>query len=250
MEIWPVSSNIVVAPPEITTLSGRPAKNGKKEVEETKKSGKLPRTGLAMTCSVCHVRGHNKRGCPHRAPLVEPTAPAVATNTGSGRERGRSKKTPTEATNTAPQGKKDGSGRGRGRPKKTPPEAPNAAPTGKSNSPGRGRGRPKKTLLKVITEPPQGKKGRGRPKRIILVGATTTPLPTAPPVPTIFPASSSALPDFCTLSSIAETIKRGMDSGRGNTTPFKRQRVVGMGPGMPRSKIYSTGKQRWQDQLM
>ncbi|KAF3647434.1 hypothetical protein FXO37_19989 [Capsicum annuum] len=52
-------------------------------------------------------------------------------------------KTPTEATNAAPQGKKDGSGRGRGRPKKTPPEAPNAAPQGKSNGSSRGRGRPK-----------------------------------------------------------------------------------------------------------
>ncbi|KAM3270066.1 hypothetical protein P3S67_029972 [Capsicum chacoense] len=116
MEMWSVSSNIVVAPPEITTLPGRPAKNRKKEVRKTKKSGKLPRTVLAMTCSMCYVRGHNKRGCPHRAPSAEPTAPAVATATGSGRGRGRPKKTPTEATNVAPQGKKDGSGRGRGRP--------------------------------------------------------------------------------------------------------------------------------------
>ncbi|KAG5622515.1 hypothetical protein H5410_007733 [Solanum commersonii] len=30
------------------------------------KIGKLPRTGLAMTCSSCNVRGHNKRGCPQR----------------------------------------------------------------------------------------------------------------------------------------------------------------------------------------
>ncbi|KAM3361616.1 hypothetical protein P3S68_016470 [Capsicum galapagoense] len=68
MEMWPVSSNIAIAPPEITTLPGRPAKSEKKKVGETKKSGKLPRTGLAMTCSVYHVRGHNKKGCPHRAP--------------------------------------------------------------------------------------------------------------------------------------------------------------------------------------
>ncbi|KAM3337841.1 hypothetical protein P3S68_032166 [Capsicum galapagoense] len=102
MEMWPVSSNIAVAPPEITNLPGRPAKNRKKEVGETKKSGKFPRTGLAMTCSVCHVKGHNKRGCPHRAPSTEaePTAPSVATDTGSGRGRGRPKKTPTEATTT------------------------------------------------------------------------------------------------------------------------------------------------------
>lgn len=62
MEMWLISSNIVIGPLEITTLPGRPAKNMKKEVGEIKKSGKLPRTGLAMTCSVCHVRGYNKRG--------------------------------------------------------------------------------------------------------------------------------------------------------------------------------------------
>ncbi|PHT59341.1 hypothetical protein CQW23_01704 [Capsicum baccatum] len=136
-----VSSNISIAPPEITTLLGRPPKIRRKEVGETKNSGKLPRTGLEMTCSVCHVRGHNKRGCPHRAPSAEPTTPSVAIATDSGRGRGRPKKTPTEATNAAPQGNKDGSGKERGRPKKNPPEAPNVAPQGKSNGSGRGRGR-------------------------------------------------------------------------------------------------------------
>ncbi|KAF3670431.1 hypothetical protein FXO37_08560 [Capsicum annuum] len=228
MKMWPISPNIVVAPPEITTLPGRPTKNRKKEVGEIKKSEKLPRTGLAMTCSVCYVRGHNKRGCPHRAPSAEPAAPAVATTTDSGRRRGR--------------------------PKKTPLEAPNAAPQGKSNDSGRGRGRPKKTSSEAITEPPQVKKERGKLKRTISVGATATPLRTALPVPTILPASSSAPSNFCTSSLIAGTTKRGMDSGSGNTAPFKRQRVVGMGvfqaengfkvlnPGMPSSKIYSTGQ--------
>ncbi|PHT58147.1 hypothetical protein CQW23_00510 [Capsicum baccatum] len=134
---------------------------------------------------------------------------------------------------------------------KTPTEATNAAPQGKNDGSGRGRGRPKKTSSEAITKPPQAKKERGRPKRTISVGATATPLPTAPPVPTIFPASFFAPPDFCTSSSIAETTKRGMGSGRGNTAPFKRQRVVGMDvflaengfkPGMPNSKIYSTGQ--------
>ncbi|PHT44180.1 hypothetical protein CQW23_18205 [Capsicum baccatum] len=184
---------------------------------------------------------------------LQPTAPSVATATGSGRGRGRPKKTPPEALNAAPQGKSNGSGRGRGRPKKTPPEALNAAPQGKSNGSGRGRGRPKKISSVAITEPSQEKKGRGRPKRTISVGDTATPLPTAPPVPT-FPASSSAPPDFCTSSSIDGTTKRGMDSGRRNTTPFKRQRVVEMGvfqdendlkvlnSGKPSNKIYFTGQ--------
>ncbi|KAM3380007.1 hypothetical protein P3S68_005580 [Capsicum galapagoense] len=168
MKMWPVFSNIAVAPPEITTLPGRPAKNRKKEVGETKKSGKLPRTGLAMTCSVCHVRGHNKRRYLHIAPSaeVEPNVPSVEIATGSGRGRGRPKKTPTEATTAAPQTKNNGSGRERGRPKKTPPEATTAAPQEKTNSSVRGRGKPKKTSSESITEPPREKKKKeeGDPK--------------------------------------------------------------------------------------
>ncbi|KAF3668404.1 putative C2 and GRAM domain-containing protein-like [Capsicum annuum] len=51
MKMWPVSSNITVAPPKISTLPSRPSKSRKKEAGETKKSAKLPRTGLAMTSS-------------------------------------------------------------------------------------------------------------------------------------------------------------------------------------------------------
>ncbi|KAF3670213.1 hypothetical protein FXO38_07199 [Capsicum annuum] len=164
-----------------------------------------------MTCSVCYVRGHNKRGFPHRAPAAKPTAPVVAIAIGSGRGRDRPKKTPTEATNAAPQGK-------------------------------------------MMVQAGEEEDQRGRPKRIISVGATATPLPTASPVLTIFPASSSEPPYFYTSSSIAGTTKRRMGSGRGNTDPFKRQRVVGMdvlqaendfkvlNPGMPSSKIYSIGQ--------
>ncbi|WMV32710.1 hypothetical protein MTR67_026095 [Solanum verrucosum] len=66
MEMWPVSTNPTVAPPEIKSMLGKPGKLRKKEAGESKKSGKLSRTGLAMTCSICNVRGHNKRGCPQR----------------------------------------------------------------------------------------------------------------------------------------------------------------------------------------
>ncbi|KAH0765421.1 hypothetical protein KY285_001292 [Solanum tuberosum] len=83
-------------------MPGRPSKSRRKEAEETKKSGKLSRTGLAMTCSICHVRGHNKRGClqregvesstRHSAP--SPTASVRAELTCSSRGRGKPKKTP------------------------------------------------------------------------------------------------------------------------------------------------------------
>lgn len=70
---------------EITKMTGRPSKDRRKKVGETKKLGKFPRTILAMTCNLCHVRGHKKRGCPQSAPLAEPSVPSVATSTGLGR---------------------------------------------------------------------------------------------------------------------------------------------------------------------
>ncbi|XP_049399689.1 uncharacterized protein LOC125863703 [Solanum stenotomum] len=66
IEMWPVSTNPTISPPEITNIFGRLSKARRKEARETKKSWNLPRTGLAMTCSICHVRSHNKRGCPQR----------------------------------------------------------------------------------------------------------------------------------------------------------------------------------------
>ncbi|KAH0657490.1 hypothetical protein KY289_026238 [Solanum tuberosum] len=188
-------------------MPGRPPMARRKEAGETKKSGKLPRTGLAMTCSICHVRGHNKRGCPQREGVESSTRQSAPSPIASVREE------PT------------GSGRGRGKPKKTP-----SAP--------------------LEGEPPL-KKGRGRQKKTSSVAPSAPPLPTAP---TDFPASSSAPPTYHASSSIAGTTKRGRGRGRGNTSPEKRPRVMGMGvfqaangfkvmnPGMPSSKIYSTGQ--------
>ncbi|KAH0642490.1 hypothetical protein KY290_034075 [Solanum tuberosum] len=96
-------------------------------------------------------------------------------------------------------------------------------------------------------EPPL-KKGIGRQKK------TSSVAPSAPSLPTDFPASSSAPPTYHASSSIAGTTKRGRGRGRGNTYPKKRPRVMGMGvfeaangfkvmnPSMPSSKIYSTGQ--------
>ena len=44
-------------------MPGRPRKLRRKEVGEKKVFGKLSKTGLTMTCSLCHVKGHNKRSC-------------------------------------------------------------------------------------------------------------------------------------------------------------------------------------------
>ncbi|KAH0658509.1 hypothetical protein KY289_027257 [Solanum tuberosum] len=89
----PVSTNPTIEPPKITNISGRPPKARRNEAGETKNSRKLLRTGLAMTCSICHVRGHNKKWCPQREGVESstrqsapsPTASVRAEPTGSGR---------------------------------------------------------------------------------------------------------------------------------------------------------------------
>ncbi|KAH0662136.1 hypothetical protein KY290_028083 [Solanum tuberosum] len=190
MEMWPVSTNPTIEPPEITNMPGRPPKARRKEAGETKKFGKLPRTELAMTCSICHVRGHNKKGCPEREGVESSTKQSAPSPTASVRAE------PT------------GSGRGIGKPKKTPSTPSEVAPN-------------------------------------------VPPLPIAP---TDFHVSSSAPHTYHASSSIAGTTKRGRGRGRGNTSPEKIPRVMGIGvfqvangfkvmnSGMPSSKIYSTGQ--------
>ncbi|KAL2937708.1 Ryanodine receptor 1 [Bienertia sinuspersici] len=46
---------------------GRPRKNRRKDpYEDPKKPGTLRRFGMEMTCSICQVKGHNKRRCPKK----------------------------------------------------------------------------------------------------------------------------------------------------------------------------------------
>ena len=58
-----IKKNPLVDPPVIKQMSGRHRKLRRKEVGETKVCGKLFKTGLTMTCSLLHVKGHNKRSC-------------------------------------------------------------------------------------------------------------------------------------------------------------------------------------------
>ncbi|WMV51388.1 hypothetical protein MTR67_044773 [Solanum verrucosum] len=120
MEMLPVSTNPTIEPPEITNMPGRPPKARRKEAEETKKSGKLPRTGLAMTCSICHVKGHNKRGCPQREGVESSTRQSAPSPTSV---RAEQQKTPSAPLEGEPPLIK-----GRGRPKKTSLVAPSALP--------------------------------------------------------------------------------------------------------------------------
>ncbi|KAG5592343.1 hypothetical protein H5410_042857 [Solanum commersonii] len=62
MEMWPQSTNPYVMPHVIRTLPGRPKKCRRKEQNENK-TRKLSKRVVEMTYSLCHAKGHNKRGC-------------------------------------------------------------------------------------------------------------------------------------------------------------------------------------------
>ncbi|WMV40475.1 hypothetical protein MTR67_033860 [Solanum verrucosum] len=100
MPMWPESRNPFVAPPVIKKMSVRPRKLRRKEAGETKVSGKLSKTGLTMTCSLYHVKGHNKRSChlrrsdevgsiagEHRATLTSNVEEPSSSRKGRGRGR-------------------------------------------------------------------------------------------------------------------------------------------------------------------
>ncbi|KAH0673933.1 hypothetical protein KY284_025020 [Solanum tuberosum] len=280
MEMWPVSTNPTVAPPEIKSMPGRPGKLRKKEAGESKKSGKLPRTGLAMTCSNCNVRGHNKRGCPQR---VESSTREEPSNTDKGNGKtsglGRPKKAQTEGESSTK--------RSRGRPPAAPSASPRPAkrsrgrpPAAPSASPGpakRSRGRPPAASS---ASPGPAKRSRGRPLAAPSASATLTkgargrpPIAPAAPNASAAPAKSArgrppaaaSAPPTCPSpanyhvgsSTPADyqltNSNKGRGRGRGSTTSYKRQAVIGMGvfqdengfkalnPGMSSCKIFSTG---------
>ena len=66
MKMWSTSNNPIVKPPKIRKLPGRPVKVRRKEADESRKTGKLSKRGVVMTCSKYGKQGHNKRGCPTR----------------------------------------------------------------------------------------------------------------------------------------------------------------------------------------
>ncbi|KAH0686442.1 hypothetical protein KY284_016995 [Solanum tuberosum] len=230
MEMWHVSTNPTVAPPDIKSMSGRPGKLRRKETGESKKSGKLTRTGLAMTCSNCNVKGHNKRGCPQRV---------KSSNKGKGKTAGlgRPKRAQTEGEHSPGPAK---------RSRRRPPAAPSASP----GSVKRSRERPLATPNASATP---AKSARGRPPATPSTFAARTKgargiLPIAPaapnasathsayaapargkgrgstcPSPANYHVGSSTLADYQSTNS-----NRGRWRGRGSTTSYKRQAVMGM----------------------
>ncbi|KAF3669255.1 putative UDP-sugar transporter-like isoform 2 [Capsicum annuum] len=65
-------------PPHVRKMPGRPGKNKNKEEDKTKrKTEKLFKRGIEISCNICHSKDHNKRKCPIGAP-------AAGTNTNPG----------------------------------------------------------------------------------------------------------------------------------------------------------------------
>ncbi|KAM3338290.1 hypothetical protein P3S68_031507 [Capsicum galapagoense] len=102
-------------PLPVKKLPGRPGKNRKKEEGETKKkTRKLSKRGIDISCSTFHSMGHNKRKCPIGAPVAGTNANlGLSPFTGVDPSAG-----PSAVPSAAPTvGKGRGStGRGRGRP--------------------------------------------------------------------------------------------------------------------------------------
>ncbi|KAG5591018.1 hypothetical protein H5410_041532 [Solanum commersonii] len=62
IKMLPTSNNPIVKPSKIK-IPGKPSKVRRKEANESRKIGKLSKSGVVMTYSKCGTQGHNKRGC-------------------------------------------------------------------------------------------------------------------------------------------------------------------------------------------
>ncbi|KAG5585838.1 hypothetical protein H5410_046272 [Solanum commersonii] len=189
-------------------MPGRPGKLRRKEGGETKKSGKLPRTGLAMTCSNCNARGEPSGSCNGRG-----------NTSSSGRGRGKT----------------SGSGKGRGRPKNilhllhptqpTPfaPPAPLTYPTLSAPPP------PTATSLPTISK-------RGRPRKTPHAHPAYLEHPKPPAPPTSLPITSKRGRGRGSES----TIPYKRSSIMGMSVFQVENEFKAFNPGMPSFKILST----------
>ncbi|KAG5581648.1 hypothetical protein H5410_052275 [Solanum commersonii] len=85
-------------------MPGRPSKARRKVAGETKKFGMLPRTGLAIICSICYVEAITREGilkekCTHTTPRVSVRAERP---TGSRNKRGKSNRISSTAPTDLP----------------------------------------------------------------------------------------------------------------------------------------------------
>ncbi|KAH0655301.1 hypothetical protein KY285_030183 [Solanum tuberosum] len=132
MKMWPQSTNPSIIPLVIKTLPGKPRKCRRKEQNENK-TGKLSKRGVEMTCSLCHAKGHNKRGC------------HLNNQANAGRGRGKERGYETSSTRSsvgssrAPTESQSSTKRGRGRPRDSTKQA-SATRRGRGTATGNGIG--------------------------------------------------------------------------------------------------------------
>ncbi|XP_050236339.1 uncharacterized protein LOC126686344 [Mercurialis annua] len=62
-QMWPRTGREPLIPPQVLKSAGRPKIARRRDREEPKPSGKLSKAGFVMSCSYCHSKGHNVRGC-------------------------------------------------------------------------------------------------------------------------------------------------------------------------------------------
>ncbi|GJS71589.1 hypothetical protein Tco_0704430 [Tanacetum coccineum] len=86
MTFWPDCSDMSrVLPPKPRTMPGRPKKKRIRAAHENKNPNKVSKAGVTMTCTNCHQKGHNKKGCKNPTVVLPPKPPA---------KKGRPRKTP------------------------------------------------------------------------------------------------------------------------------------------------------------
>ncbi|XP_059277859.1 uncharacterized protein LOC132032061 [Lycium ferocissimum] len=164
-----------------------------------------------MTCSVCHVKGHNKRGCP----LKRSDGINVQPNTGSSTSTAHDQ--PKTASNPS------GLARGRGRPKKPTTKAEPAAK--------RGIGRPKRC-----------KRGVGRDVNHPLESWFTCSQTSAGSSSSDAPSSATANRGKGKVVARTTPYKRPRVMGMG---VFQAENgVTTFNPGLPSQRIVSTGPRK------
>ncbi|KAF3685519.1 Beta-amyrin 28-oxidase [Capsicum annuum] len=237
---------------KIEKLPDKPKKKRTKESGESKNSKKLPKTGVNMTRSECHVRGHNKRGCPMKrsgGDVATPKAASAAESSSSKKGRGRPKKQTN--TDEEPAAK-------RGRPRKAP--VPSVGTDFVTPSKYRGRSTNVEPVPSVGPDFATPSKSRGRATHVEPVPSVSADFATPPNyrgrathVESVLSVDSTThdASNFAPRETVVTA--RGRGKVVENTNQYKRPKITEIGvfqaengfttinPRMPSRRIVSTG---------
>lgn len=77
LSFWPDTSDMSrILPPIPKSMPGRPRKKRIRAAHENKTTNRVSKAGVAMTCSNCQQKGHNKKACKNPTVIVPPKPPA------------------------------------------------------------------------------------------------------------------------------------------------------------------------------